>query len=155
MNSDPHNLLIDLPLSSPERLLMAIWQGRPKRKPSGGRLRAARKKRRFEIGREKQFTHLGPRKVKMYRVKGANRKARLLNVDIANVVDPKTKAIKKVKILTVKTSPSNPNYVQRNIVTKGATVMTELGEAVITSRCGQDGVVNAMLVKAGAGSAET
>lgn len=126
---------------------MAIWQGRPKRKPSGGRIRAARKKRRFEIGREKQFTHLGPEKVKMYRVKGANHKARLLMVDQANVVDPKTNAIKKVKILTVKTSPSNPNYVQRNIMTRGATVMTELGEAVITSRCGQDGVVNAILMK--------
>jgi small subunit ribosomal protein S8e len=126
---------------------MAIWQGRPKRKPSGGRIRAARKKRRFEIGREKQFTHLGVRKVKMYRVKGANQKARLLTVDEANVVDPETKAIKKVKILTVRTNPSNPNYVQRNIITKGATVMTELGEAVITSRCGQDGVVNAILMK--------
>lgn len=125
---------------------MAIWQGRPKRKPSGGRLRLARKKRKFEIGREKQFTRLGPRKVKMYRTKGANQKARLLTVDIANVVDPKTKIIKKVKILTVKTNPSNPNYVQRNIMTKGATVMTEIGEAVITSRCGQDGVVNAMLM---------
>lgn len=130
----------------PERLLMAIWQGRPKRKASGGRLRLARKKRKFEVGREKQFTHLGIRKVKMYRTKGANSKARLLMVDTANVVDPKTKAIKKVKILTVKTNPSNPNYVQRNIMTKGATVMTELGEAVITSRCGQDGVVNAMLL---------
>ena len=127
---------------------MAIWQGRPKRKPSGGRIRAARKKRKFEIGREKQFTRLGPEKVKMYRVKGANQKARLLLIDHANVVDPKTKTIKKVKILTVKTNPSNPNYVQRNIMTKGATVMTELGEAVITSRCGQDGVVNAMLMKA-------
>lgn len=125
---------------------MAIWQGRPKRKPSGGRLRLARKKRRFEVGREKQFTHLGVRKVKMYRTKGHNSKARLLMVDTANVVDPKTKAIKKVKILTVKSNPSNPNYVQRNIMTKGATVMTELGEAVITSRCGQDGVVNAMLL---------
>ncbi len=130
----------------PERLLMAIWQGRPKRKASGGRLRLARKKRKFEVGREKQFTHLGIRKVKMYRTKGANSKARLLMVDTANVVDPKTKAIKKVKILTVKTNPSNPNYVQRNIMTMGATVMTELGEAVITSRCGQDGVVNAMLL---------
>jgi small subunit ribosomal protein S8e len=129
---------------------MAIWQGRPKRKASGGRLRLARKKRKFEIGREKQFTHLGARKVKMYRVKGANTKARLLLVDSANVVDPKTNAIKNVKILTVKSSPSNPNYVQRNIMTKGATVMTELGEAVITSRCGQDGVVNAVLL----GSAE-
>ena len=125
---------------------MAIWQGKPKRKPSGGRLRAARKKRRFEIGREKQFTHLGKRKVKMYRVKGNNSKARLLMADVANVVDPKTQVIKKVKILTVKTNPSNPNYVQRNIMTKGATVMTELGEAVITSRCGQDGVVNAILL---------
>lgn len=125
---------------------MAIWQGRPKRKSSGGRLRLARKKRKFEVGREKQFTHLGVRKVKMYRVKGANSKARLLLIDSANVVDPKTKAIKKVKILTVKSNPSNPNYVQRNIMTKGATVMTELGEAVITSRCGQDGVVNAVLL---------
>jgi small subunit ribosomal protein S8e len=125
---------------------MAIWQGKPKRKPSGGRLRAARKKRRFEIGREKQFTHLGKMKVKMYRVKGNNRKARLLMADMANVVDPKTRVIKKVKILTVKTNPSNPNYVQRNIMTKGATVMTEIGEAVITSRCGQDGVVNAILL---------
>jgi len=125
---------------------MAIWQGRPKRKSSGGRLRLARKKRKFEVGREKQFTRLGARKVKMYRTKGANSKARLLTVDSANVVDPKTKAIKMVKILTVKSNPSNPNYVQRNIMTKGATVMTELGEAVITSRCGQDGVVNAILI---------
>jgi small subunit ribosomal protein S8e len=44
---------------------MAIWQGKPKRKPSGGRIIAARKKRKFEIGREKQFTRLGPRKVKL------------------------------------------------------------------------------------------
>jgi small subunit ribosomal protein S8e len=127
---------------------MAIWQGKPKRKTSGGRIRAARKKRKFEIGREKQFTRLGVAKVKMYRTKGANQKARLLLVDTANVVDPSTKKIKKVKILTVKSNPSNPNYVQRNIMTKGATVMTEMGEAVITSRCGQDGVVNATLLKA-------
>jgi small subunit ribosomal protein S8e len=129
---------------------MAIWQGRPKRKASGGRLRLARKKRRFEVGREKQFTHVGVRKVKMYRVKGANTKARLLLVDTANVVDPKTKTMKKATILSVKSSPSNPNYVQRNIITKGATVMTDIGEAVITSRCGQDGVANAILVESGA-----
>ncbi len=129
-----------------ERLRMAIWQGRPKRKPSGGRLRLARKKRRFEVGREKQFTHLGPKKVKLYRVKGSNRKARLLMADMVNVVDPRTKTMKTVKILTVKSNPSNPNYVQRNIMNKGATVMTELGEAVITSRMGQDGVVNAVLL---------
>jgi small subunit ribosomal protein S8e len=127
---------------------MAIWQGKPKRKASGGRIALARKKRKFEIGREKQFTRLGARKVKIYRTKGANQKARLMMIDEINVVDPATKTMKKVKIQTVKSNPSNPNYVQRNIMTKGATVMTELGEAVITSRCGQDGVVNAMLLKA-------
>jgi small subunit ribosomal protein S8e len=127
---------------------MAIWQGKPKRKASGGRIALARKKRKFEIGREKQFTRLGARKVKIYRTKGANEKTRLLMIDEINVVDPATKTMKKVKIQTVKSNPSNPNYVQRNIMTKGATVMTELGEAVITSRCGQDGVVNAMLLKA-------
>jgi small subunit ribosomal protein S8e len=127
---------------------MAIWQGKPRRKATGGRLRLARNKRRFEIGREKQFTHLGETKVKLYRVKGANNhKARLLMVNTANVVDPKTKLVKRVNILTVKSNPSNPNYVQRNILNKGATVMTDLGEAVVTSRCGQNGVVNAMLVE--------
>lgn len=105
----------------------------------------ARKKRKFEIGREKQFTRLGTRTVKIYRTTGANNKARLLLADSINVVDPKTKTVKRAKILTVKTNPSNPNFVQRNIMTKGATVMTDLGEAVITSRCGQDGVVNARL----------
>ena len=109
-------------------------------------MRLARKKRKFEIGREKQFTRLGPRKVKMYRTKGANDKARLLLADMINVVDPKTNTVRRSKILTVKTNPSNPNFVQRNIMTKGATVMTEFGEAVITSRCGQDGVVNARLI---------
>ncbi len=111
-------------------------------------MRLARKKRKFEVGREKQFTRLGARKVKMYRTKGANNKARLLLVDTINVVDPKTNAVKRAKILTVRTNPSNPNFVQRNIMTKGATVMTDLGEAVITSRCGQDGVANARLLQA-------
>ena len=86
----------------------------------------------------------------MYRVTGANTQARLLLVDTANVVDPKTKTIKRATILTVKSSPANPNYVQRNIITKGATVMTDMGEAVITSRCGHDGVANAILVESGA-----
>lgn len=125
---------------------MALWQGKSKRKTSGGRLRLARKKRKFEIGREKQFTHLGARKVKPYRTRGKNRKMRLLQIDVANVLDPATKKVRKVKILTVKTNPSNPHYVQRNIITRGATVQTELGEALITSRPGQDGVVNAVLI---------
>lgn len=126
---------------------MALWQGRSKRKPSGGRLRANRKKRRFEIGREQQYAFLGPHKVKLYRVRGANQKVRILNAEWANVTDPKDGTTKRVKILTVKDNPSNPHFVTRNIVTRTATVETELGLARVTSRPGQDGVVNAVLVQ--------
>ena len=54
---------------------------------------------------------------------------------------------KKVKILTVKTNPADPNYVQRNIMNKGATITTEIGDAIVTSRPGQDGAINAVLLE--------
>jgi ribosomal protein S8E len=51
------------------------------------------------------------------------------------------------KIVTVKKNAANPNYVQRNIINKGAMIQTEAGLAKVTSRPGQDGNVNAVLVK--------
>ncbi len=127
---------------------MALWQGRSKRKPTGGRYRPFRKKRKHEIGREQQYAFLGPTRLKIYRTKGANVKVRILKGEFANVLDPRTSTTKKVKIVTVKGNPSNPNFVTRNIMTKGATIQTELGLARITSRPGQDGVINAVLVTA-------
>jgi small subunit ribosomal protein S8e len=44
-------------------------------------------------------------------------------------------------------NPANPHYVRRNIITKGAVIKTELGNAKVTSRPGQDGVVNAALIE--------
>ena len=127
---------------------MALWQGRSKRKPTGGRYRPLRKKRRREVSREQQFTIIGTRRVKLYRTKGGNRKVRILKGEYANVLDPRTSATKKVKIVTVKENTSNPHYVTRNIMTRGAVVQTEIGLAKITSRPGQDGVINAVLVTA-------
>ncbi|RLF79472.1 30S ribosomal protein S8e, partial [Thermococci archaeon] len=43
--------------------------------------------------------------------------------------------------------PANRQYVRRNIITKGAIIQTEIGKAIVTSRPGQDGVVNAVLIK--------
>ena len=51
-----------------------------------------------------------------------------------------------MKIITVKENPSNPHYVQRNIMNKGTIIMTDAGAARITSRPGQDGVINAVLL---------
>jgi len=43
-------------------------------------------------------------------------------------------------------NPVNVDYDRRRIITKGAIIGTSLGEAVITSRPGHNGVVNAVLV---------
>ena len=126
---------------------MALWQGKSKRKPSGGRLRLSRKKRRFEIGRDAEYTYVGESRLEKLRTRGANVKVRMLKADYANVVDPSSKKTQKVKIITVKENSANPNFVQRNIINRGAIIQTELGMAKVTSRPGQDGAVDAVLVK--------
>ena len=125
---------------------MALWQGKPNKKSTGGRLVPSKGKRKFEIGREKQYTKLGKQSLKQYRTCGGNVKVGMLAAEFANVVDKKTNTVKKVKITNVKTNPADPNYVQRNIINKGATIETEIGTAVVTSRPGQDGAVNAVLI---------
>ncbi|MCI4366029.1 MAG: 30S ribosomal protein S8e [Thermoplasmata archaeon] len=127
---------------------MGIWQGRSRRKRTGGRLRPIRKKRRFEIGRELQSATLGAGMVKPYRVRGANLKLRILTTESVNVFDPATKTTKVAKIVTVRENPANPNYVQRNIITKGAILETDLGLVRVRSRPGQDGVLNGVRVAA-------
>jgi len=63
-----------------------------------------------------------------------------------NVYDPKTKKYSKVEIKTVVENPANRHYVRRNILTKGTIVDTSLGKAKITSRPGQEAVLNGILV---------
>jgi small subunit ribosomal protein S8e len=125
---------------------MGLWQGRSHRKPSGGRLRPFRKKRRFEIAREFQFATIGTGYVKKYRVRGANRKLRILTAVSINVYDPATRKIQPAKVLSVRENKANANYVQRNIITRGALIETDLGLVEVRSRPGQDGVLNGIRV---------
>jgi small subunit ribosomal protein S8e len=127
---------------------MGIWQGRSRRKRTGGRLRPIRKKRRFEIGREIQQATVGSGTVKRYRVRGSNRKLRILTTQTINVFDPATKKMQPAKIVTVRENPANPNYVQRNIITRGAILETDVGLVRVLSRPGQDGVLNGVRVAA-------
>ncbi len=125
---------------------MATWQGKSKRKPTGGRLVIARSKRRFEVSREKITTKVGTESLRQYRVTGGATKVGMLLAEYANVMDKNTHTVKRAKILSVKVNPSDPNYVQRNIINKGATIATEAGDAVVTSRPGQNGAINAVLL---------
>ena len=125
---------------------MARWQGRSVRKITGGRYKRFRKKRKYELGREQAETRIGKVRAKIIRVRGGNIKVRLFETKYANVVDTKTGKAQKVEIKRVVENRANPHYVRRNIITKGAIILTELGEARVTSRPGQDGTVNAVLL---------
>ncbi len=122
------------------------WQGRSNRKYTGGRYHRQRKKKAYEAGRPAAETVIGGEKQKIIRTRGGNIKVRLLRCEYANVADPRSGTTKKARIISVKNNPANQFYTRRNIVTKGAVIETELGDAEVTSRPGQDGVVNARLI---------
>jgi small subunit ribosomal protein S8e len=126
---------------------MARSQHKSKRSPTGAKYKASRKKKQYELGREPTLTFLAKRKLKRIRELGGHIKKVLLSEETANVVDPKTKKAFKAKIKNVVENPANRNYVRRNILTKGTIVMTEKGKAKITSRPGQEGTVNAILIE--------
>jgi small subunit ribosomal protein S8e len=97
------------------------------------------------MGREFVETKIGSEKKKFQRTHGGNTKVKLQRTEYANVsTGDKTT---KTKILSVADNTANRHFVRRNIITKGAIIETELGKAQVTSRPGQHGVVNAVLVE--------
>ncbi len=126
---------------------MAVYQGKPKRKSTGGKRKTRGKKRLALTGRLYVPITTGETKRVSDRVMGGNMKTGLRTAGDANVLDPETKKIKKVKIVSVLENPADRNFARRNIITKGAIIETEIGKAKVTSRPGQDGVVNAVLIK--------
>jgi small subunit ribosomal protein S8e len=67
--------------------------------------------------------------------------------DFANVADQVSKKVTKSKILRVTKNSANKDYERRGVISKGALLETEAGTARVVSRPGQDGTVNAILVK--------
>jgi small subunit ribosomal protein S8e len=127
--------------------MMVKWHLPSKRGPTGKLMRRLRKKRKMDRGNEFILTKIGQRRVKVNRTRGGNVKLNLLAVEKINVADPKTKKISRVKIITVEKNPANPHYIRMNVITKGSIVKTEIGSVRVTSRPGQDGVVNGVLVE--------
>ncbi len=125
---------------------MVIAQSRSKRKPSGSRYKTKQTKRLHAAGGLPSLPRIGETSRKVVRAKGSNQKQKLLNSDIVNLLDKKTKKFEKVAIKSVADCPANKNYVRRNIMTKGTVIETEKGKAVITSRPGQTGTMNAVLI---------
>ncbi|MEM5835144.1 MAG: 30S ribosomal protein S8e [Candidatus Aenigmatarchaeota archaeon] len=124
---------------------MTQWHLRSRRKPTGGLLKPNRKKKRRDRGRDFIPAKIGERKIKKKRARGGNEKLILLSDMYANVsIGNETK---KAKILSVVSNPANPYLARQNIITKGCIIETELGKARVTSRPGQHGIVNAVLIE--------
>ena len=126
---------------------MAQWHGISKKKASGGRRVQARGKRSTEISTEKQFALVGEARRKIYRKAGGNTMVRVMAENRVAIADPAKGTTKMGTIMSVVENESDPNYVRRNILVKGAIIETDKGRVRITSRPGKDGVINGVLVE--------
>ena len=125
---------------------MALWQGNSRRNKTGRRIRYNRCKRKSEIGRESLLTTIGETRLKKVRTRGNNSKTIAKTTNIAYVIDKNNNTTKKTEIKSVIGNPANINYIRRNIINKGAIIETNIGKARVTSRPGQTGIVNAILI---------
>ena len=119
-------------------------QGRSTRKRTGGRLKHASNKKRHQLGREPAETTVGETRVQYIDSRGTETKVRALSTNVAQVAQGGE--VSEAEIENVVDNPSNVNYARRNIITKGAIIDTAAGRARVTSRPGQSGQVNAVLL---------
>lgn len=115
---------------------------------SGARKRATRDKRLCHKGgffAKTKVSEDEKEKRTPFRTRGAGSKVSADSVAWANVSD--NGIVKKVRVKDVVESAANRHYAREDIITKGTVIETEAGKARVTSRPGQDGVVNAVLIK--------
>ncbi len=129
---------------------MAKWHGISRRKPTGGRLKRPnryRGKRKTEVASEEQLAYVGEADArKNYRKRAGLQTVRLLAVNQVNV-NTKDGETVRATVKNVVGNDADPNYVRRNIVTKGAVLETDKGLVRVTSRPGMHGVVSGVLVE--------
>jgi len=105
-----------------------------------------RDKRRSEVGNYFSATKLADSNMNLdVRRRGGNKGTRLKKAAFANLLGKDGK-YKKAKITGVLESKDNRNFARQNIITKGAIIITELGNAVVLNRPGREGSINARLV---------
>jgi small subunit ribosomal protein S8e len=129
---------------------LSVYQGDIfKRKKTGGKSHPNRGKRKYEMGRPPALTRLGENNVvEKVRVRGGGLKLRVVQAAYANVAVEKNRVV-KAKVLDVVDNPASREFSRMKIITRGAIIKTEVGNAVVTSKPGSNGVVNAKLVSEG------
>ena len=115
-------------------------------KITGGIRHPLKTRQKFQIDRYPNEALMGEQETATRKTRGNNRKTALKTVDHVNLVLPDAK-IKRSKIVRVLENQTNNDYQRRGVITKGAILETEDGKCKVVSRPGQNGVINAILVK--------
>ena len=115
-------------------------------KITGGRRHPLRTRRKYETDRFPNEPINGAQVTITRQVRGKNSKTALKTIDFVNLATGDAK-VKKSKILKVLENATNNDYKRRGIITKGAILETQEGKCRVISRPGQNGIVNAILLK--------
>ncbi len=128
---------------------MGVYHGNDLKKITGGKKgRHVKVKRKALMGNFPTLTLPGEKDVvKKIRARGGRYKLKVKRAAHANVYVPSQGKTIKTRILRVIDNPSSRDFARRGVITRGAILQTELGRARVTSRPGQDGVVNAVLIE--------
>ena len=115
-------------------------------KITGGRRHPLKTRQKFQLDRYPNEALVGDQETATRKTRGNNRKTGLKTVSHVNLVLPDAK-IKRAKIVKVLENQTNNDYQRRGVITKGAILETEDGKCKVVSRPGQNGIINAILVK--------
>ena len=115
-------------------------------KITGGRRVPLRIRRKYETDRYPNEPTNGAQVTITRRVRGNNKKTALKSIDFVNLSTGESK-VKKSKIIKVLENATNNDYKRRGIITKGAILETQEGKCRVVSKPGQNGIVNAILLK--------
>ena len=115
-------------------------------KITGGRRSPLRIRRKYETDRYPNEAINGAQVTITRRVRGSNNKVALKSIDFVNLATGNAKVVKS-KIIKVLDNSTNNDYKRRGIISKGAILETQEGKCKVVSKPGQNGIVNAVLLK--------
>lgn len=126
---------------------MGVWHLKSRRKSTGGLIRKHRKNKKIQMGSLPTKTTIANHKLRKKNVRGGNKKTIIISANKINVLDKNSKKFIQTEIQSVIKNPANHNFVRRGIITKGALIKTTVGSVKVTSRPGQNQILNGVLVQ--------
>jgi len=99
--------------------------GLHKRRPTGGKRKLMRKKRKFELGRPPAMTKLGAQRVRTVRCRGGALKHRALRLDSGNFSWGSEVCTRRTRIVAVVYNASNNELVRTNTLVKNCIVQVD------------------------------